>query len=104
MRPSEQRNWLFIICIAITALLLYLVSWNIAGAQSPEPTPTVQPFEPTATPTGTATATPQATATPTGIAISPMPTPTNTQRPRPTFEMTPARSGSNAHMPVVRVP
>jgi hypothetical protein len=33
-----------------------------------------------------------------------MPTPTNTQRPRPTFEMTPARSGSNAHMPVVRVP
>jgi hypothetical protein len=33
-----------------------------------------------------------------------MPTPTNTQRPRPTFEMAPARSGSNAHLPVVRVP
>jgi hypothetical protein len=30
-----------------------------------------------------------------------MPMPTNTQRPRPTFEMTPARSGSNAHMPII---
>jgi hypothetical protein len=100
MRPSTQRNLLFIICISMALLLLY-VSWNTAGAQSPDPPPTVQPFEPTATPTGTATATPQPTATPTEIVISPRPTPTNTQRPRPTFEMTPVRSGSNAHLPIV---
>lgn len=38
MKPSERRNLLFIICISIAALLLY-VSWNTAASQSPTPTP-----------------------------------------------------------------
>lgn len=59
------------------------------------------PFEPTATATPTITATPQPTETATEIVISPLPTATNTKRPRPTFEMTPVRSGSNAHLPII---
>lgn len=98
MKPSTLRNTLFALCIAIAAALLYLVSWNTAGAQTPTPTPAADIWCITPTPTGdewcmsapvAATTTPTATvmpppfvptmtATPT-VTPTVMPTPTATQ-------------------------
>lgn len=110
--------------IALTIIYLLLCLPGNAGAQTPTPTPDgmtcitptpdgpqwcmVPPVAVTVTPSATV-APPTSEVTPAGeltpfeptATATMQPTPTNTRRPRPTFELTPVRVGSNAHLPII---